>query len=94
MNIETFQLMSGVKNLKGAKKEDLRALQVIWNAPESKAEFEDKRMLMGKNKNQFTQNLDIRRAVLVAIICKSKEFWKRSAFYIYRYTSDPDTTNL
>ena len=36
--------MSGVKNLKGAKKEDLRALQAIWNAPVSEPEFEDKRM--------------------------------------------------
>ena len=42
--IETFQIMSGVKNLKGAKKEDLRALQAIWNAPVSEPEFEDKRM--------------------------------------------------
>ena len=31
--IGTFQIMSGVKNLKGAKKRDLRALQAIWNAP-------------------------------------------------------------
>ena len=48
--IETFQIMSGVKNLKGAKKEDLRALQAIWNAPVSEPEFEDKRMLIGENR--------------------------------------------
>ena len=42
--------MSGVKNLKGAKKEDLRALQAIWNAPVSEPEFEDKRMLIGENR--------------------------------------------
>ena len=64
--------MSGVKNLEGAKKEDLRALQAIWSAPLSEVKFEDKRMLMGENKKQFTQNLDIRRAVLVAISCMSK----------------------
>ena len=44
--------MSGVKNLKGAKKEDLRALQAIWNAPVSEPEFEGKRMLIGENRKK------------------------------------------
>ena len=41
---ETSQMLSGVTNLNGAKMEDLRALQSIWDAPLSKVEFEDKRM--------------------------------------------------
>ena len=41
-------MLSGVTNLNGAKKEDLRALQSIWDAPLSKVEFEDKRMLTGE----------------------------------------------
>ena len=48
LSTETSQMLSGVKNLNGAKKEDLRALQAIWDAPLSKVEFEDKRMLTGE----------------------------------------------
>ena len=55
-------MLSGVKNLNGAKKDDLRTLQAIWDAPVSEAEFEDKRMCEQK----------IQRC-LIANICKTKE---------------------
>ena len=62
--------MSGVNNLKGAKKEDLRALQAIWNAPVSEPEFEDKRMLMGENEKRIPSEFRCRES---CACCKTKE---------------------
>ena len=47
--IDTSQMLSGVKFFKGAKK----SMQPIWNTPVSEVEFEDKRMLMGKEEKLF-----------------------------------------
>lgn len=77
LSIETSQMLRGVKNLKVIKKEDLGALQAIWNAPAPEVEFEDRRMLVG-------EVLTIQISGDLRLIQD-----KRKVFYIYKYDGDP-----